>query len=118
MRDEIKSPDQGEASQATEATEGKFSPNQSDVKDFSVKSAGEEKGGEEEKLDETGMVKVYKYMGEELTVQEGLVKKQTLGRLTQKNGWILHLSRVMRKPVFGVSEQVQHRPVCTATEDG
>ena len=29
-----------------------------------------------------------------------------------------HLSRVMRKPVFGVSVQVQNKPVCTATEDG
>ena len=24
----------------------------------------------------------------------------------------------MRKPVFGVSDQVQHKPDCTATEDG
>ena len=28
-----------------------------------------------------------------------------------------HLSLVMRKPVFGVSDQVQHKPGCTATED-
>ena len=24
----------------------------------------------------------------------------------------------MRKPVFGVSDQVQHKPGCSATEDG
>ena len=27
-------------------------------------------------------------------------------------------SLVVRKPVFGVSEQVRHKPGCTATEDG
>ena len=27
-------------------------------------------------------------------------------------------SLVVRKPVFGVSDQVQHKPGCTATEDG
>ena len=43
---------------------------------------------------------------------------------------LLHLSRDVRKPVFGISDQVQHKPVfgisdqvqhkpgCTATEDG
>ena len=25
---------------------------------------------------------------------------------------------IMRKPVFGVSYQVRHKPACTATEDG
>ena len=29
-----------------------------------------------------------------------------------------HMSLVVRKPVFGVSDQVRHKPVCTATEDG
>ena len=29
-----------------------------------------------------------------------------------------NLSLVMRKPVFGVSDQVLHKPGCTATEDG
>ena len=28
------------------------------------------------------------------------------------------LSRVMRKPVFGVSDQVPHKPGCAITEDG
>ena len=28
------------------------------------------------------------------------------------------LSLVVRKPVFGVSDQVPHKPGCTATEDG
>ena len=27
-----------------------------------------------------------------------------------------HMSRVMRKPVSGVSDQVRHKPGCTATE--
>ena len=27
------------------------------------------------------------------------------------------MSLVVRKPVFGVSDQVRHRPGCTATED-
>ena len=30
----------------------------------------------------------------------------------------LNLSLVVRKPVFGVSDQVRHKPGCTATEDG
>ena len=29
-----------------------------------------------------------------------------------------HMSLVLRKPVFGVSDQVPHKPGCTATEDG
>ena len=28
------------------------------------------------------------------------------------------LSLVLRKPVFGVSDQVRHKPGCTAAEDG
>ena len=31
---------------------------------------------------------------------------------------IFHMSLILRKPVFGVSDQVQHKPGCTATEDG
>ena len=30
----------------------------------------------------------------------------------------IYLSPVVRKPVFGVSDQVRHKPGCTATEDG
>ena len=30
----------------------------------------------------------------------------------------VYLSLVVRKPVFGVSDQVRHKPGCTATEDG
>ena len=30
----------------------------------------------------------------------------------------LHLSHIKRNPVFGVSDQVQHKPGCTTTEDG
>ena len=29
-----------------------------------------------------------------------------------------HLSHVVRKPVFGVSDQVRHKPCCAATKDG
>ena len=28
------------------------------------------------------------------------------------------MSRISRKPVFGVSDQVQHKVVCTTTKDG
>ena len=31
---------------------------------------------------------------------------------------IVYMSLVVRKPVFGVSDQVPHKPGCTATEDG
>ena len=30
----------------------------------------------------------------------------------------VHMSLVVRKPVFGVFDQVRHKPGCTATEDG
>ena len=38
---------------------------------------------------------------------------------TEQIRWVFHdnFSRVMRKPVFGVSNQVKHKPGCTATED-
>ena len=29
-----------------------------------------------------------------------------------------YMSLVVRKPVFGVSDQVRHKPGCTVTEDG
>ena len=29
-----------------------------------------------------------------------------------------NMSRDVRKPVFGISDQVRHKPGCTATEDG
>ena len=31
---------------------------------------------------------------------------------------VLHMSLVVRKPVFGVSDQVRYKSGCTATEDG
>ena len=31
---------------------------------------------------------------------------------------ILIMSLVVRKPVFGVSDQIRHKPACTATKDG
>ena len=49
----------------------------------------------------------------------------TLIKQTQKLALHVHhafitsnLSLVVRKPVFGVSDQVRHKPSCTATEDG
>ena len=36
----------------------------------------------------------------------------------QSDQGLLCLSRIVRKPVFGVSDQVRHNPGCTATEDG
>ena len=35
---------------------------------------------------------------------------------TSSKGSFLYLSRDVRKPVFGVSDQVRHKPVCTVTE--
>ena len=31
---------------------------------------------------------------------------------------VLNMSPVVRKPVFGVSDQAPHKPGCTATQDG
>ena len=31
---------------------------------------------------------------------------------------LLNMSLILRKPVFGVSDQVRHKSGCTATEDG
>ena len=46
--------------------------------------------------------------------------------MVEKKGKTVHpvnssftiMNRVMRKPVFVVSDQVQHKPGCSATEDG
>ena len=38
-------------------------------------------------------------------------------RMSQDNR-LVYMSLVVRKPVFGVSDQVPHKPGCTATEDG
>ena len=31
---------------------------------------------------------------------------------------VIDMSLVLRKPVFGVTDQVRHKPGCTVTEDG
>ena len=41
------------------------------------------------------------------------IEQPNMGKKNKKN-----MSLVMRKPVFGVSDQVQFKPGCTATEDG
>ena len=33
-------------------------------------------------------------------------------------GHLLKMSLVVRKPFYGVSDQVRYKPGCTATEDG
>ena len=42
--------------------------------------------------------------------------------IKEANSLILYMNRnmslIVRKPVFGVSDQVRHKPGCTATEDG
>ena len=49
---------------------------------------------------------------------------QLIAALDSKNLTVLqgfarnHKSLFVKKPVFGVSDQVQHRPGCTVTEDG
>ena len=40
----------------------------------------------------------------------------SLPRQAKENS--LQMSLVVRKPVFGVSDQVRHKPGCTAKEDG
>ena len=39
-------------------------------------------------------------------------------RLNHAEVGLVYLSQVMTTPVFGVSDQVQHKPGCTTTEDG
>ena len=39
------------------------------------------------------------------------------GEFQVRNRQNMFMSLVVRKPVFGVSEQVPHKPGCTATED-
>ena len=38
--------------------------------------------------------------------------------ILQQFSVLLHMSCIMRKPIFGVSDQVRHKLGCTATEDG
>ena len=46
------------------------------------------------------------------------VAQDRLGYLTMSTECIFFISRVARKPVFRVSDQVQHKQGCTNTEDG
>ena len=39
------------------------------------------------------------------------------GTVSQKKRYVAYLSLVVRKPVFGVSDQVRHKPGCTTTQD-
>ena len=57
--------------------------------------------------------------------EEGLAKVKNVFSITtkclDKIGQAVsfhHMSLVVRKPVFGVSDQVRHKPGCTATDDG
>ena len=40
------------------------------------------------------------------------------GTVGLKEEWVIKLSRIVRKPVFGVSDQVRHKPGCTVSEAG
>ena len=46
------------------------------------------------------------------------LKKGILSRKKHCECPFLHMGLVVRKPVFGVSDQVRHKLGCTATEDG
>ena len=47
------------------------------------------------------------------------IKTKQVRKLTVILDIFIHnLSLVVRKPVFGVSDQVQHKPGCAATDDG
>ena len=45
-------------------------------------------------------------------------KAETRNDVIRTGRYSFNMSFVLRKPVFGVSDQVRHKPVCTATEDG
>ena len=50
------------------------------------------------------------------STKQTVKSKQAKSSSSQKHRY--YLSLVVRKPVFGVSDQVPHKPGCTATEDG
>ena len=47
-----------------------------------------------------------------------LLKAFSLRVLSSSSSFHGHMGLVVRKPVFGVSDQVRHKPGYTATEDG
>ena len=47
----------------------------------------------------------------------GIITSVLLGILPVIKGFFNILSLVVRKPVFGVSDLVRHKPGCTVTED-
>ena len=47
-----------------------------------------------------------------LSVIKGLVSFVIQGKM------LFNMSLVVRKPVFGISDQVRHKPGCTIKEDG
>ena len=58
-----------------------------------------------------------------MQVQIGIEMEQrsktlVLSARTQINLGTIYMSLVVRKPVFGVSDQVPHKPGCAITEDG
>ena len=77
------SPSNPDFSVSSDITDTKPNSDQSDEEDFSVPPSADIEGADGEKVDETGVIKVYKFKGEELTVQEGLVRKQTMGKAHQ-----------------------------------
>ena len=51
------------------------------------------------------------------TIKQGSLSQARRGRGTPSNR-SNKMSLVVRKPVFGVSDQVPHKPGCTTTQDG
>ena len=51
--------------------------------------------------------------------ERGSYSLHTMHLVTHSNNYVKNkMSLVVRKPVFGFSDQVRHKPICTATEDG
>ena len=54
----------------------------------------------------------------EFVMYESPIDIEKLRRSLHHQVRLFRMSLVVRKPVFGVSDQVRHKPGCTATEDG
>ena len=63
-------------------------------------------------------IHVYAFHMPLLKTQWGSNAPLPLGPLGYGTPLPIHISLVVRKPVFGVSDQVPHKPGCTVTEDG
>ena len=66
------------------------------------------------------LVKLIVHHPVEVALSHASPVEQVVEDLVVKVGseYMYYFSLVVRKPVFGVSDQVRHKPGCTATEDG